>query len=695
VTTNYLRVHGIRPALGRDFLPEEGLGGDRPNVIIVSHAFWVRHLRSDPGAVGKRLLGDGLVYTIVGVLPPDFFSALPVDLLAPWNDANLLGMNRTSHNMGVIGRLKPGVTREQASEDLNAIQRRIAETEPSVRNWGAAVVPMQEAFYAGVRTRLWLLLAAVGFVLLIACANLANLLLARAAARGRETAIRTALGAGRARLVRQYLTENLLLSLIGGGLGLILAVWGVDFLESAVPRSVRLGEAAADILRPAISIDPWVLGFTLLVSLVTGIVFGLAPAFAAARADVNEALKESGRHSASTAGQRIRNLLVVSEVALALVLLIAAGLSMKSFWLAQRVDPGFEPRNVLTVEMELPTDSKYPGRQAQSDVYRRFLERVEALPGVQAAGLTSILPMDQAKQDRVPFLIEGRPPLPEGQFLSAERRRVSPGYFAAVGIPLARGRGFTERDNQDNPRVAIIDESAARRYFPDGPDPVGQRIDLGRNAVCEIVGIVSEVRDDGLDQQPKPTIYLPYLQSINARMSLAVRTAHGNPSALIGAVKSAIWAVDKDQPVYNIRTMEEIVAGTGAPVRFTLAMLVLFAAVALGLASIGIYGVMSYTVSLRTGEIGIRMALGAQARDVLLMVVRQGMAMVGLGVAAGVLAALALTRLLASLLYGVGAADPAIYIGGALALSSVALLASWLPARRAAKVDPILSLRYQ
>ena len=692
VTANFFDVFGAGVSLGRTFLPEEGRGG-KHNVVIVSRNFWLRHFNGDPAAIGKRLMLDGLPYTIVGVLRADFWSPIPTELFAPWSDEDLRGFSRMAHDFTIVGRLKPGVPAARAIEDLAAIERRTAESFAPLKGWSVTVMPMQEALVGNLRAGLLVLLAAVGFVLLIACANLANLLLARSAARQRETALRIALGAGRARLVRQFLTESALLGLAGGGLGLLLALWGVDLLQHTVPMHIAVGEAPSNILRPDIVMDLRVLGFTLAVSLGTGLLFGILPALAASRADVNEGLKEGGRHTASASGLRLRNGLVVAETALALVLLIGAGLMIKSFWRMRQADPGFRPNNVLTVEMELPSDSKYRETAQQAEVFRRILERAERLPGVRAAALVNILPMDFAREARTAFTIDGEPPLAPGQFLSADFRVASPDFLTALGIPLVRGRAFTGHDDLTRPLVVLIDETAARRYFPDGANPIGRRLRAGKS-VREIVGVIGAVRSSGLDKQPMPTVYLPFLQAARPRMSLAVRTA-GDPLAMASAAKSAVYAVDKDQPVYNVRSMEQVAAEAEATPRFTLALLGVFAGVALLLAAMGLYGVISYAVSQRTAEIGVRMALGASGAAVLGMVLRQGIALVGAGVALGLAAAFALTRLLGSLLYGASATDPAVFAGTATVLAVVALFAAFVPAFRATRVDPIVSLRYE
>jgi putative ABC transport system permease protein len=692
VSTNFFRNLGARAQLGRLFNPQDANG--RHDVAVITDGFWRRRMGADPGAVGRVYQVDGLPYTIVGVLPPDFWLPIPAEGFVPWWSEALRGRPRTDRSYGVIGRLKPGVTVDQARAQMEAISRRIAERNVAMRNWGVTMVPLKEALVQTIRPALLVLLGAVGFVLLIACTNLANLLLARSTARHKEIAIRVAIGAPRMRLVRQLLTESLLLGLAGGALGLLLGVWGVDVLSRVLPAQIPIEGSSTGVALARLTVDWRVLVFTLLASLATGVLFGLAPAVVSSAANAMDAMKE--RSSSAARHGRLRGALVIAEVSLALVLLTGAGLLMRSFVRMQESKPGFRPGQVLTVEMELPTDTRYRGRQERPRVFQRFLRAVETLPGVQAAALTHIVPLTDY-EDRTSFEIEGRSAVTPGQRMEADYRVISPNYFRALNIPLLRGRDFTAHDGEGDkpPCYAIIDQALARPYFAN-EDPVGRRLRFANfnNTSCEIVGVAGAVKHAGLNRQPRPTIYFPYLIAGQARMSLVLRTS-GDPAGFVNAVKRAVWSVDPDQPVYNIKTMDELLADSASAPRFTLLLLGVFAAAALLLAAVGIYGVLSYSVTRRSREIGIRIALGASSRCVLGDVLKEACALVAAGLAIGVVAALALTRVLASLLYGVSATDVPTFAAVSGLLAFVAVAAAYLPARRATRVEPIVALRYE
>jgi putative ABC transport system permease protein len=688
VTANFFDMLGAGAILGRTFRPEEGIGG-RHNVAVISHSYWIKRFGGDRSAVDRVITADGLRYTVIGVLPAGFWSPIPAELFVPWPQEELRAKKYWERNLDALARLKPGVTIEQARAELNTIQSRLAGNDPVRHSWTAGVLPLQQVLVQSIRPALLILLAAVAFVLLIACVNVANLLLARSARREREIAIRTAIGAGRRRIVRQMLAESLVLGLLGGFEGLIAAMWGIDLLDRLMPMNI--GGGRGYLLRPSIAIDGHVLAFTLAVSLGTSLIFGLAPALAVATPELNSILKEGGRNIAHSRG-RLRDLLVAAEVALALVLLICAALTMKSFARMQHASPGFQADHVLTMEMELPTDSKYRTQQEQAGFYRRLLERTAETAGIKAAGITDVLPLDEANGNTA-FTVDGAPPLPAGERLGADARTVSAGYFSAMGIPLRTGRLFNDHDAVDAPLAAIVDEPLVRRYLIRDRDPLGQRLRVG-DRVFTIVGVVGGVKHSGLELEPEPTVYYHYLQSPEPHMDLAVRTA-GDPAAMVRAVKHAVYAVDRDQPVFHVRTMNQVIDDATAPRRMTLALLGIFALVALALASLGIYGVMAYTVGQRTHEIGIRIAMGARAAAVLRLVVGQGMLWAGAGVVAGLLLALAATRVVAALLYGISRTDPAIFAGASAVLLIVAFAACYVPARRAARVDPMVSLRYQ
>jgi putative ABC transport system permease protein len=684
VSEGFFETFGIDPLYGRTFTSEEEQAG-RDQVVILGNGIWQRRFGADPSLLGQTIMLNDKSYTVVGIMPQGFQYPRDVELWVPF----AFGIPQTSvrrfHYLRPVGLLKPGVSLQQAQSDFTSIARRLSEQYPdSNRDYGAGLVSMTERVVGDMRQPLWILSGAVGFVLLIACANVANLLLARASARQKEIAIRSALGASRGRVTRQLLTESLLLSLGGGALGLLVAWWGVEALVALssdnIPRVKEVG------------IDGRVLGFTMLVSLLTGVVFGLIPAIHASRTDLNETLKEGGRSAATALGQWARRALVVFEVAIALFVLIGAGLMIKSFMRLSEVDPGFKPENVLTMQVAL-TQGKYPEAAQRVNFFRQMIHRLEALPGVQAVGTISELPMSGQNND-TRFSIEGRAADPANQTY-ANARVASPDYFDALGIPLLKGRYFSEADSETAPHVVIISESFAREFFPD-EDPIGRHIsiDQGEQWKGEIIGVVGNIRHRGLSSEPWREMYVSQYQIPTGSMNLVVRAAT-DPTRLTAAIKGEVQAMDRDVPIYTIRTMENLVSESVAQPRFRTLLLAIFAAVALVLAAVGIYGVMSYYVTQRTHEIGVRMALGASSRDVMRLVVGHGMALAIAGVGIGLAGSFLLTRLMASLLYQVSASDPATFVAISIMLTAVALLASYIPARRATKVDPMVALRYE
>jgi putative ABC transport system permease protein len=686
------QVLGVPPLLGRAFRAEEDQRG-AANVVLLSHRLWQRRFGGDPGIVGQALMLNGLSYTVIGVMPAAF--RFPFDEAEMWTpkvfDYSRLTAEQVRLGAGylnAVARLKPGASLEQARAEMNAFSQHYQQQNPTLTdsdpNANMRVVLLQDQVVQDIRPALLVLFAAVGFVLLIACANVANLLLARAAARQKEIAIRTALGARRGRIVRQLLTESIMLSVTGGALGLLLANWGVKLLLAA----------SADIIPRTreISMDSRVLGFSLLISVMTGLIFGLAPTLKASKPDLHEALKEGSR--GSTEGirrNRLRSLLVIAEVALSLVLLIGAGLLMQSFVRLQHVNLGFNPQRLLTLRIQLP-QSKYAENHQKSAFFDEVIRRVEQLPGVEAVGATLGLPPNGYV--RAPFLVEGGEALPPGERPITSWDVINEEYFKAMQIPLLQGRLFNAHDIADSQGVVIINQTLAQRYFP-GDDPVGKHLTVGRvPQPFEIVGVVGNVQNTGLDAAPGPHAYTPYRQRPWSAISLVVRTT-SEPLALTGEVRAQVLSVDKDQPITAVQTMEQILADNVSQPRLTMLLLGIFAAVAMTLAGVGIYGVMSYSITQRTHEIGIRMALGASRGDVLKLVVGQGMALALAGIGIGLAAAFALTRLMAGLLFGVGATDPLTFAATALILTGVALVACFVPARRATQVDPMVALRYE
>jgi putative ABC transport system permease protein len=683
VQANYFDVFGLKPQLGRTFLAGEDEAGHE-RVVVISDALWRGSFGADANIVGKTLPLNGANYTVVGVMPRALSTLSRSQLWAPVVFTEAEKANRGYHYYSVIGRLKEGVTLDEARAELSAISARLERASPAEQTGrGARVSRYDERVVGGVRQPLLVLMAAVGFVLLIACANVANLLLARAAGRYREIAVRIALGAGRLRLVRQFVTEGVLLALAGGALGVAAAWLGLDLLGKLafafVPRS---GE---------IRLDLRVLIFTLLVSILTGIVFGVAPAAQAFKTNVQEALKDGGA-SVGLGGAGLRSTLVVAEIAAAFVLLVGAGLLIKSFARLQSVDPGVQPEHVLTAKLSLPTE-KYVDDDARIRFHKELLERVARLPGVEAVGITSHLAVEE-------FGLNGNTPIegksyPPNQEPLVEYRVVSADYFRALGMTLRRGRAFDEHDTKDAPTVAVINETMARAVWGN-ENPIGKRI-LGDPRLVTVVGVVSDVKNVGLTARPLPELYVNYAQGLfkmTQRMTLVVRSRLA-PATLTAAVQREVQAVDPAQPVYAVQTMQAVLDNTVTDRRLNMTLLGVLAALSLVLAVVGIYGVMSYTVTQHTHEIGIRMALGAQASDILRLVVGRGMFLTALGVALGAGGALALTRFIAALLFDVQATDAATFAVIAALLASVALLACLVPALRATRVDPMIALRHE
>jgi putative ABC transport system permease protein len=694
VTTNFGEFFGVQPLFGRTFRREEAAG--RHNFVILGYAYWRRHFHSDPSVVGRDLTLNSEEYTIIGVLPADFAGLFPSDVVVPF-DTDWL--KRADSDLGVFGILKHEATLDQASGEMSVIARRIVSARPSRKGFGIVLVPLQSVRLEYLRPALLVLLGAVGFVLLISCANVANLMLARSVVRQREMAIRMALGAGRFRLIRQLLAESILLSLLGGVVGALLAFWSTQLLAIFVPSRIPVPNAADKVLLPQIHMTGATFAFTLAVSVFAGLVFGLIPALHSLRCNVNESLKEGGRGFVSgLRGHRTRSTLVIIESALAFVLVIGAGLMIKSFQHLLDANPGFHPNHLLTLRIKLPNDTKdspYREPRQQAAAFQRFLAGVEAVPGVQSAAFAEIVPLSQDDMDMGYFVVQENPLLSADQHLAADYRDVTPNFFATMRVPLLSGRTFSQQDDLDHPRVIIVDESLAHRFFPN-EDPIGKHLQISDSTKPprEIVGVVGGVRDTGFDQDPRPTIYFPSLQSPDQTMTLVVRSTLP-PSSILPAIKNAIWSVDKNQPVFEVRSMDEIVSGIVSAQRLAFLLLGVFAFLALALAAIGIYGVTSCMVNERTHEFGVRIALGAQPGDVSRLVLTQGARLAGIGILAGALAAFALTRLLSSLLFNVSATDPFTFVGVAIFLALVALAAGYIPARRATNVDPMIALRHE
>jgi putative ABC transport system permease protein len=702
VSSDLFPLLGAQPLVGRVFLPEDDKSG-APLTVILGYDLWKQRYNSDPGIIDSSITLNNTAYTVIGVMPENFQFPVrndPVDLWTTFAKdltpvaGKSIAERRVEHFLRVIARLKPGVTIQQAQTTMETIAARLSEKYPDTNaNWGVSVSPALEDLVGKVRATLLILMGAVGCVLLIACANVSSLLLARATTRHKEMAIRAALGASRLRVIRQLLTESAVLAIVGGLLGLVVALWGTSELVAlsgeGLPRAGQIG------------IDMRVLGFTMLLAIFTSVLFGLVPAIHSSKTDLNEALKEGGRGSSDGARRnRLRSVLVTAEVAIAVVLLVGAGLLLQSLWRLQRVDTGLNHNNVMTAEIGLPL-VKYKTQQ-QGDFYHRLRERLVSLPGVESASAVYPLPLKTSRIS-IAFEIEGRP-VPRSERPSADFRVVSLDYFRTMGIQLVNGRDFNERDHYNAPGVVIINELFAERFFP-GEDPISKRILPGISfepgkapALREIVGVVRNVKHLGLNKDFTPEYYVLHEQMPYNYMVLVVKTA-GDPNSLVGAVRDEVGSMDKDLPLYNIRTMDEYLSLSITQPRLIAMLLAIFAGLALALTAIGLYGVVSYYVAQRTHEIGVRMALGAKPADVLRLVVMQSMTLAVAGVIIGLAGTFILTRVLASiisdLLFGIGASDPLTFLVIALIIIGVALAACFVPARRATEVDPMVALRYE
>ncbi len=694
VTPEIFSVLDAKPLAGRTLLPDDGKQGAAP-VAVVSENLWRSHFGSNPALIGQSIALDMRSFTVVGILPASFRypdGAAQQDVWIPIRQDPLFGPLTSRPGVPVlsgIGRLKPGVSLAQAQAEMSALGARLAKDFPA-QDSGLTlrVQPYRQAVIGNVKSALLILLGAVGLVLLIACANIANLLLSRATSRGREIAVRIALGAGRGRLIRQLLTESAVLGLLGGAAGMLLAAWGVWSLRPFLP---------ADVTRiSSIHVGGSVLVFALLLSLAAALAFGLAPALLATPSNLQTNIKEGGERTGQRGGQRLRSFLAIAEISLAMVLLVGGGLLMRSFALVTSVNPGFDPRKVIEAEVSLP-QFQYSMPQQWTAFSNELLVRLHAQPGLQDSALAAPLPMDRQGEATFAFSIVGNAPLPPGKSTTADYFTVSPDYFRVMRIPLLQGRFFSEQDAPSHPKVAIISETLAQRYFPN-QDPIGRQMKFGfppnSDVSHEIVGVVGDVRDAALSRKPGPMMYVPFAQAPLYGGEVVVRSSL-SASSVAASIRQATHAIDKNLPVTDIESFADVLGQSVSQERFRTFLLGSFGAIALVLAAVGIFGVISYSASQRTHEIGIRMAVGAQRRDVLRLIVGQGARLALLGLSVGVVAALLLTRLMASLLYSVSATDPVTFAAVIIVLLGVALLASYIPARRAMKVDPMVALRYE
>ena len=689
VTGNFFDVIGTKPIMGRTFYEQENQPGNDA-VAVITHSLWQRRFGGDPNIINKTIALNSITRTIVGVMPERFNFPKGAEVYAPLAITPELSRSRQSHSYYVIGRLKSGASVQSAQSDVDTITARLAMQYPeSNTGLGATVYPIVKDTVRTYDTALWIMMGAVGFVLLIACANVANLMLARASGRQKEIALRTALGASRWRIIRQLLTESLIVALIGGAVGVLVAFWGIDLLRVSNP---------ADAARFApgwhnLGINPAVLVFTLALSLVSGIVFGLAPALQVSKPNLNNALKEGGRQTSSSS-HRLRGSLVVLEMALSLVLLVGAGLLVRSFLSLVKTNAGFDPRNLLTMNLILPS-AKYKEEPQRATFYSDLVNRVKTLPGVESAAAVNYLPLGGANSSDT-YLIEGVPEAANGQEFIGRYRVCTPDYFHTMGITVMKGRAFNEQDKAGALPVVIINDTFARRHWPD-QDPIGKRVrfygPIERAPWMQVVGVIQDVKHE-LNIPVTPEFYLPHAQDSWNGMVLLAKTS-ADPASMAAAIRQQVWAIDKDQPVFDVRTMEEVRSISVAVYSFSSVTLGIFAGVALLLAAVGIYGVMAFVVTQQTHDIGVRMALGARSRDVLKLVVMNGMKLALIGVAIGLVGAWGLSRFMKTLLFGVGATDLLTFSVVSMCLLFAALLACYLPARRATKVDPLVALRYE
>ena len=686
-TGNLFKLLGVSPAIGRTFAPDEEKAG-HDHVALISHGLWQRRFGSDSNVAGKTIQLNGESFSIIGVMGDKQFPLgadvwIPLSTISPENTAT-----RKFHTVAVIGRLKPETTLQAATADIASINEQLQRDYPATnKRIGVSLEPFREQFVGNLRTALFVLLGSVGLVLLIACANIANLLLSRAATRSKETAIRTALGASRSRLIRQFLTESILLALAGSIGGLFLAVWAIPLIRSAMPDVTAIQFPGMD----QFGVDLRVLSFTLIIGLVTGVLFGIVPAFQASKTDINENLKQEGRNSATATRKGARNVLIIAEVALALVVLAGAGLLLRTFQHLMHVDPGFRTDHLLTVQLALP-DSKYSTPESLSGFYQQLFTRIHGLAGIKAIAAINAVPLTPS-HNQTRFAVEGQPSPEAGQYPVAQIRGISPDYFEVMGIRLTSGRNITEADVRDvNNNSFVINQTLARQFFP-GEDPVGKKLLLGvltpKPTQFRIIGVVADVKDLGVDAPVEPEIYSP---GVGNNATILVRT-ETDPNSLAAAVRKEVLAVDNDQPVFQTRSIDEILSASLARRSFSAMLLSIFSLLALFLAAIGIYGVMAYSVTQRTREIGLRVALGARSGSILSMVLRQGMRPVLIGLASGLVGALLLTNMLSSLLYGVSANDPMTFAGVSALLSAISFLAICVPAIRACRIDPMAALR--